>query len=190
MSALYLLYFSLVWHFLSLIVFLNNSCQAFDVRYSSSLVRTKLSEPVARLVHGVSETIVFFFRGHHRQIDRYCRMPTPCQFSERQHMCYQARDWFLCPSCLPFSLCFKAQFREAYDVLMRALWITLLKDASAQKHLAETDRFCPSICDGGLLPFRARSSLWCLCRDEANVWQPTAAALTRSNSAKTGCQCD
>lgn len=47
-------------------------------------------------------------------------------------LCYQAGDWFLCPSCLPFPLCFKAQFREAYDVLTHAPWITLLKDASAQ----------------------------------------------------------
>lgn len=43
-----------------------------------------LSESASRLVRGVSETIVF--GGHHRQIDRYCRMQTPCQFAERQHV--------------------------------------------------------------------------------------------------------
>lgn len=56
-----------------------------------------------------------------------------CAFS----LCHQARDWFLSPSCLPFPLCFKAQIRQAYDVLMHVPWIILLKDGSAQKCLME-----------------------------------------------------
>lgn len=81
-------------------------------------------------------------------------------------LCYQAGDWFLCPSCLPFPLCFKAQFREAYDVLTRAPWITLLKDARAQN--MQQERI------GSALPFvtpwavavqgtsSSRGGVWCL----------------------------
>lgn len=90
-------------------------------------------------------------------------------------LCYQAGDWFLCPSCLPFPLCFKAQFREAYDVLTCAPWITLLKDASAQniseKRIGSVLPFVTVGCcrSGHVLIVRWRVMSR---RDEANVWQP------------------
>lgn len=87
-------------------------------------------------------------------------------------VCYQAGDWFLCPSCLPFPLCFKAQFREAYDVLTRAPWITLLKDASAQNILQKQIGSVLPFVTPGLLPFRARPQCVMSRKDEPNVWQP------------------
>lgn len=94
-------------------------------------------------------------------------------------LCYQAGDWFLCPSCLPFPLCFKAQFREAYDVLTCAPWITLLKDASAQnispKRIGSVLPFVTAgcCCSGHVLIVRQRVMS---CRDEANVWQPNCSS--------------
>lgn len=137
----------------------------------------------ARLVFGTSGLIVF--SGHHRLIARCCHMQTSCQFSEWQRtcsLCYRAGDWFLPPSCLPFPLCFKAQFREAYDVLTGEPRITPLKDASVQNILQKTNRFCPSIWVGGLLLFRARprcdvSQRW---GERLAAEHLTAAALTRS----------
>lgn len=119
----------------------------------------------ARLVYVVSETIVF------RRTSQADRQILPradslsilraaaCAFT----LCYQAGDWFLRPSCLPFPLCFKAQFREAYDVLTRRTVNYPAKRCKRTKHLAETDRFCPSICGGGLLPFRARPHCEAAC---------------------------
>lgn len=94
-------------------------------------------------------------------------------------LCYQAGDWFLCPSCLPFPLCFKAQFREAYDVLTRAPWITLLKDASAQnispKRIGCVLPFVTAgcCCSGHVLIVRQRVMSR---RDEANVWQANCSS--------------
>lgn len=145
-------------------------------RQSERCILQAWSEPNgliwARLVFGTSGMIVF--GGHHRQIARCCHMQTPCQFSEWQRSCsprYQAGDWFLRPSCLPFPLCFKAQFRELCDVLTGEPRITPLKDASVQNILQKRI--------GSVLPFE--SSVCCCSghvlvvmshRDEANVWQP------------------
>lgn len=103
-----------------------------------------------------------------------CRLLVNSQSGSMCVHCYQAGDWFLCPSCLPFPLCFKAQFREAHDVLTCTLWITLLKDASAQKILQkvmEVVLFCHLW--WRVVAVQGTSSLWSIrvmsCKDEANV---------------------
>lgn len=91
--------------------------------------------------------------------------------------CYQAGDWFQCPSSLPFPLCFKAQFREAHDALTCTLRITLLKDASAQNILQKVMEVVVFWhLWWWVVAVLGTSSLWSVrvmsCKDEANVWQP------------------
>jgi len=90
-------------------------------------------------------------------------------------LCYQARDWFRCPSCLPFPLYFKAQFRGPYDVLTHAPWITPLKDASAQnilqKRIGSVLSFVTAGCCRSEHVLIVRQRVMSR-RDEANVWQP------------------
>lgn len=107
--------------FLSSFQFCNaDSCAAFFKLWPglNSLICARLV-----FVYGMSETIVF--RGHHKQMDRYCHVPTPCQFSERQRirsLCVIRREIDFCVHLVcPSLLCFRAQFREAYDVLTHVL---------------------------------------------------------------------
>ena len=182
--------FYLLWWFPSVTYSLSNvhiDCLLFFFFFSISVrqfmygilqARSGLNSLIwARLVYVVSETIVF--GGHHRQIDRYCRAPTPCQFSERQRvrsLCVIRREIDFCVHLVCPSLCVSKLNLERPMMYWRgAPWITLLKDASAQnisqKRIGSVLPFAAAGCcrSGHVLIVRRRVMS---CRDEANVWQP------------------
>lgn len=176
--TLYLLWRALLWFIfsqMSTLIFSNSSRQFM---HCILLAQSELKSFKWALFSAHVQHVKGVFGGHHSQIARYRHMSGPCQLPEQQHMlslCYQARDWFLCPSWLPFPLCFKAQFREAYDVLTCAPWITPLKDASAQsvlqKWIGSVLSFVRAGCCRSEHVLIVRQRVMSR-RDEANAWQP------------------